>query len=217
MGLTAVVLVVLMLAAAALWVMRPFASGLTEEVAERTVVTTVQREAAASFLVTGYLEITVSSTVRNTEVLLPGVLDLNVGTAESTVRVPGRVYYGFDIGQLEAGAVRMEEDGVVSVRLPDLQVQAAEPDLAQMEVQTKVGWMRLRDDARERVEREAVRRVQGALRTQGARHLQSSTQPRINTARALEQMLKPAFEAAGYEDVRVRIRIDGDLVLEPAR
>ncbi len=212
----AVLLAALVLAAmVGLWSWRPLGPHLTEETVERTVVTTVQREAAASFLVTGVLEVAATSTVRNTEVFLPGLLDWPLGTAESTVRVPGRVYYGFDVEQLEGGAVEVGPEGVVTVRLPELRVQSVEPELRRMEVQTSAGWTRLHDDAARRVERAAIRRVQQGLEAQGAQHLRTATQPRINTARALEAMLRPAFEAAGFDDVRLRIRIDEQLVLEP--
>ncbi len=214
--LAGVVLLAAVLLVGGVWMLRSAAPVLTQETARQAVVTTVQEEAASSFLVTGYLETSVTSTVRNTEIFLPGVLDLPLGTAASTVRVPGRIYYGFDVRRLEAEDIHLHENGQVTVQLPDLRLHSVSPDLSEMQVQTEAGWMRRYDDAGDRVERTAIRRVQAGLRAQGERHLQTSVQPRINTARALEEMLRAAFEAAGYEAVQVRIRLSDDLVLEPA-
>lgn len=186
----------------------------TEERVQRAVVSTIQKEADAAFYVTGYLDVTVTSTVKNTEIFLPGLLDFPLGTATSTVRVPGRVYYGFDIEQLEAEDIRVREDGVIEVVLPELRVYATEPDLQRMEIQTAVGW-RFYDDSRSRVERQAVGRVQDLLREQGAEHLDTSRQPRIHTAEALEKLLAPVLEAAGYRAPQLRFRIDDQLVMEP--
>ncbi len=188
----------------------------TEEIVQRTVVATIQQETPASFYVTGELGLTVTSTVKNTEVFLPGVLDWKMGTARSSVRVPGRVTYGFDVRRLGAEDIRIGEDGVVSVALPPLSVFSAEPDLEAMEIQTDAGWTRLYDEKKaEEVERQAIRRVQRVLRQQGARHLEGSVQPRVNTAAALEALLTPALEAAGVETPRFRFRIGGALVMEP--
>src|SRR5690606_6574394 len=66
---------------------------LVQDVRE-LVHTTIQREAGASFLVTGYLDVVATATVENRQVLLPGMLDLSLGTTRATVRVPGMVSYG---------------------------------------------------------------------------------------------------------------------------
>lgn len=197
------------------WLVPPLPEWSEEEV-QRTVVATIQDEAPASFYVTGELGLTVTSTVKSTEVFLPGVLDWKLGTARSSVRVPGRVTYGFDVRRLEAGDIRVGGDGVVTVALPPLRVFSAEPDLERMEVQTDAGWTRFYDQEKGgEVERQAIRRVQRVLRQQGARHLDDSVQPRVNTAEALETLLTPALEAAGVEAPRFRFRIGPELVMEP--
>jgi len=57
--------------------------------------------------------------------------------------------------------------------------------------------------------------VEGAFRTQAERHLQSATQPRVNTARALKAMLTPPLRAAGVDDPRFRMRVGKQLTLTP--
>jgi hypothetical protein len=57
--------------------------------------------------------------------------------------------------------------------------------------------------------------VRGAFRTQAKERIASATQPRVNTARALEKMLRPPLVAAGVEDPQFRIRIGDRLSLQP--
>jgi hypothetical protein len=85
-----------------------------------------------------------------------------------------------------------------------------------MEIETQRGWARLGtatgDDVRDR----AVALVQNALARQGQAHLQSSSQPGINTADALAAMLRPVLIAAGLPDPDLRFRI-GRITIEPGR
>ncbi len=199
--------------AAAFWWWSPQWS---EEEVRRAVVSTVQREAPASFYVTGTLDVIATSTVSNTEVLLPDLLGWEVGTVTSTVRVPGRIYYGFDVQQLEAADIQVHTDGRVTVALPELRIYAVEPVLEEMEVQTEAGWRRYYDlTVDERVERAALRRVRSVLHRQGEAHLKTSVQPRIHTARALKKLLAPVLQAAGYADPRIRVEIGNRLVMGP--
>ncbi len=185
---------------------------LTEEEAAQTVVTTIERETAQSFLVVGTLDATATVTVRNEKKLLPGSLDLSIGTTTSQVRVPGRIAYGFDVRAIRPEAVRMLEDGTVQVTLPALSILSAEPDLSQLEVETERGWLRSANSM-ERVEQRAVGLIVSALRNQGDAHLTgNNAQPRINTAQAMEAMLRPAFAAAGHPDVVFRFQISPTLV-----
>lgn len=185
---------------------------LTQEEAAQTVVTTIERETAQSFLVVGTLDATATVTVRNEKKLLPGSLDLSIGTTTSQVRVPGRIAYGFDVRGIRPEAVRMLEDGTVQVTLPALSVLSAEPDLSQLEVETERGWLRSANSM-ERVEQRAVGLLVEALRNQGTAHLTGdNAQPRINTAQAMEAMLRPAFAAAGHPDVVLRFQISPTLV-----
>ncbi len=185
---------------------------LTQEEAAQTVVTTIERETAESFLVVGSLDATATVTVRNEKKLLPGSLDFSIGTTTSQVRVPGRIAYGFDVSDIRPESVRMLDDGTVQVTLPPLTVLSAEPDLALLEVETERGWLRSADSM-ERVERRAVGLIVESLRNQGEAHLTGdNVQPRINTAQAMETMLRPAFAAAGHPDVLFRFQISPTLV-----
>lgn len=207
-------LVVMLLAAGELWWAWE-RSRVTEETVQRTVVTTLQRESPASFLVTGTLHLTATTTVRNTKTFLPNVLDFSMGTTESTVRMPGRVSYGFDVRRLEPEHIRLREDGVVEVTIPALSIHAVEPDLSKMEVKTNVGWARLYRSSGRRVEQEAVQVADRALRAQATDHLKDAAQPQINTARAMREMLTPVLESAGLEDPQFMIQIGPEIVMQP--
>lgn len=187
---------------------------LTERQVQQAVFAAIDREEPEAFLITGRLEITVTTRIEDSRVLLPGIVGLDLGTARATVRVPGRVSYGFSTDSLRPSMVRLTADGVIEVELPVLQVYSAEPDLAAMEVETERGWARL-PGTRDEVERQAVAVIEGALRRQGTTHLRSSYQPRINAARALQRLLSPALQGLGMDDPRFRFRIGDDLIVQP--
>ncbi len=188
---------------------------LTEEQIEDVVLTTIRQESPAAVLVTGYLDMSATVTVASTRVLFPDLGGIDLGDTRTTIRVPGRVTYGFDVSALNAEAIRLAEGGAVEVSMPALRVVSVAPDLARLEVQTKVGWARSREGSGKRVEREALRLVQESLRTQAERHLATSTQPKVNTAHALEKMLAPPLRAAGVAAPRFRFFLTPELLLEP--
>lgn len=214
----------LLATAVALWQWGP-----SEATVRRTVITTIQDEAPASFLVTGTLDLTVKVRVDSSQFLTPSWLTflmeqaqpaslaLIQGGAETRIQVPGTVSYGFDVRALTPSMVTVEEDGRVGVALPPLSVHSVEPTLSEMEVRTRTsGWMRvLPSDAPEAVRTQAFEAVEKAFRTQAERRIESATQPRVNTARALKAMLRPPLKAAGVGSPRFRIRIDDDLVMQP--
>lgn len=222
-GAAAVVFVAM--AAVLLWLLRP---RYDAPAVQRTVVTTIQQEAAASFYVTGTLDITVTETVERTEQLFPTLFallrqthptwsGLNQGVARATVRVPGRVAYGFNVARLTPDDIRVEPGGRVTVRLPPLSVFSAEPYLQQLEVRTEAaGWMRLFGSQEEAAEREALRGIRAALRRQGRAHIASATQPRVNTAEALAALLQPPLEAAGVPNPQFRFELGDNLVRVPS-
>lgn len=210
--ITASVLVVVVAVYALRWALT---ARVTETEVQRTVVTTIQAEAPAAFLVTGTLTMTATATVENTKYLFPDVLRLPLGTTRATVRLPGRLAYGFEVASLRTEDIRLGEDGVVEVALPALRVFSVEPDLAAMEMQTDIGWARLYSRSGQRTSERALAFAQEALREQGAAHLETSAQPRIHTAEALQTLLTPALEAAGLDAPRFRIRIGPNLVMEP--
>ncbi len=221
-GATALVFVALALAL--LWLLRPRYDAAE---VQRTVITTIQREAPASFYVTGTLDIIVTEEVERTEQLFPTLFALlreaqpswpgiNQATARAIVRVPGRVSYGFDVSQLSPEQIRVQPDGLVEVSLPALDVYSAEPYLRQLEVKTEAtGWMQLFGSQEKAAEREALGGVRDALRRQGQTRLNTATQPRVNTAQALEKLLRPVLVAAGTPNPRFRFEIGNELVMQP--
>jgi hypothetical protein len=215
-GTLAGMLVVLLLVAAlgiALWARRPH---LTEEQVRETIWSTIQREAPAAFLVTGWIEVTAVTRVTNTRTFLPGIIGFDLGTTSANVRVPGRISYGFDVGDMKPGMIRLLDDGVIEVDVPQPVIWSVEPNLSQMEIETQRGWARLSAASVDQVRDRAVSLVQGALAQQGQVHLQNSSQPGINTADALDAMLRPALVAAGIPDPELRFRI-GRIIIEPGR
>ena len=206
-----------------------WSQGPSDERVRRAVITTVQEEAPASFLVTGTLDIQARVTVDSAQYATPdwlsfvlkysqpGALSLLEGRSSTTVRVPGRVSYGFDVRALEPSMISVEENGTVAVDLPKLSVHSVEPDLARLEVKTSAkGWMRVfPSEVQKKVREEALAGAKAAFRTQAERRLRDATQPRVNTARALEKMLTPPLRAAGVARPKFRIRVGSRLTLEP--
>lgn len=195
----------------------------------RTVITTIQDEAPASFLVTGTLEMSITVEVDSAQYLTPAwltfiiqqtqpsVLSLLQGSSQTQVQVPGTVSYGFDVRDLTPSMVQVEDDGLIVVDLPALSVYSVEPDLSRLKVRTESsGWMRvLSSEAHEEVRQQAFSAVKGAFQEQAERRIDSATQPRVNTARALEAMLTPPLKATGIDAPRFRIQVGENLVLTP--
>ena len=171
---------------------------VSEEQVRSAITATVQREARQSFLVTGRLDVVATTSIENNRIFLPNLLRLNTGTARSTVRAPGRVYYGFDVRELTPDMIRMVDDSTIHVQLPPLRILAVEPQLERMEIDTDVSWTRS-DETGRQVERRAIGHIQAALRAQGSAHLRDSSQPRVNTAEAVRAMIEPAVRAIGVQ------------------
>lgn len=208
------ILLAVVVVAAVLLLWDPPVPSVSETAVRDALMTTIQEEAPEAFVVTGRLELTARTRVENTRTLLPGIVDLDLGTTRSTVRIPGRVSYGFEADSLRPAMIRMLEDGTVEVDLPPLAVYSVEPDLAALEMETERGWARL-GAVGQQVERRALTIVEPAMRRQALSHLRTSYQPRVNTARALERLLTPALRGLGMEEPRFRFVIGGDLVVEP--
>lgn len=188
--------------------------GLSHEELADLTHTTIQREIAAAFVVTGELEVTATTRVRNTRTLLPGLLDVDLGTTSASVRVPGRVIYGFDVAALTRDRIHVREDGIVEIRMPDPRVYAVEPALSQIEIETERGWARLSPETMEQVRDRAIALIEESLRAQGTAHLERSMQPRINSAQAIAAVLRPALVAAGVESPTFRFILDESLTWE---
>jgi len=201
--------------------------GPSQATVQRTIVTTVQQETPASTLITGQLSMTTTVEVDSTSSLTPTwltsvirtarpqLIPLTLGTASAQIRVPGTVSYGFDVRDLKPDMIRLVEDDLVEVRLPALDIQSVEPDLRRMEMHTaSSGWMKMfTGDMEEEVRQNALSQVREAFRMQAEARLNSTNQPGINTARALQAMLTPPLRAAGLDSPQFRFRIREDLVL----
>ena len=207
-----IVLILAMAVGVIVWRMRP---RLTDDVVDGLVTAAIQQEAKQAFLVTGYLQLTSTARIDNTLRLLPGLLNLPVGTTTVSVRVPGRVHYGFDADMITPDRIRLMPDGIIEVIVPEPKVYTVSPDLSAMEIETAVGWTRLADDSREEVQARALALVQQNMQQQAEQHLRTSEQPELNTAAALYRMLRPVFIAAGISDPVFRFRIGSDIIVQP--
>ncbi len=196
------------------WIRRP---AFTAEEVASAVVTTIQREVPESFLVTGSMELTSMVSASHTRYLFPSILNLNLGTTEARVRCPGRVTYGFDIRDLDRDAVKVTDDGIVTVEVPPLAVFSVEPYLESVEIETSVGWARLYRESGVEQERLALRSLRQVLHEQAKHHLLTSDQPGIHTARALNVMLNPPLKAAGIDEPRIEVSIRGGITYRAER
>ncbi|MEL6703931.1 MAG: DUF4230 domain-containing protein [Bacteroidota bacterium] len=177
-------------------------TALTETEARTIVVDTLLRDRPEAFLVTGTLEFATGLEQRSSKVLLPGVLDIDLGTTVVRVRAPARAAYGFDAAAWHTDALRVRGDTLV-LPLPQLTVFAVEPDLAAMEMETETGWARTQGRSGNTQERAALRQLLPAMRDRAERYLLDAAPPRANTTAAIERLLRPAFEAAGWSPVIV--------------
>ena len=184
---------------------------LSRDDARAWITAALQREQREAFLVTGSVELVASTRVTNVRRLLPGLLDLSMGTIETTVRGPGRVSYGLALGDIPFDRIDVRGDTVI-MEVPRPVLYAVEPELAQLEVQTRTGWLRVREGTQLEVQQRATQLVSEALRRQAAQHLRQSEQPRINTAETLHELLRPIFASAGRESVVFRFQIGESLL-----
>ena len=178
---------------------------VTEEDVDAAVLTALQSEAAEGFVVTGRLTSSLSGQSARRQRLRV----LNIETGRSTVRVdvPATMTYGFSLDSFDADDVRFREGGLVEVTLPPLSVFSVEPELERANVDIEAtGGARLSPAITERTLEQTLRRVRPALRAQAEAHLRDSSQPRVNSARALRRVLTPPLEAAGVDLGAVRFR-----------
>jgi hypothetical protein len=202
--------------------------GPSQSSVRRTVLTTIQEESPASFLVTGTLRMSTTVRIDSTQYLTPewvtfvlaqtqpSLLPFLEGSSEAQIRVPGRVSYGFEVDELRAEMITIEENDVVVVDLPELSIHSIEPELANLQVRTRQkGWMRVfPSEVSQNVRSRALGEVRATFRAQAESRLQAATQPRVNTARALKKMLTPPLRASGLDRPRFRIRVGDQLTLD---
>ncbi|HUE96523.1 MAG TPA: hypothetical protein VMN39_07670, partial [Longimicrobiaceae bacterium] len=86
-----------LVAGALLLLPRVRAPRLTERVTAEAIHANVQREADTAFVVTGYVDVSTTVRSQDTQVFLPNLLGVRLGTTRATVRVPGRISYGFQM------------------------------------------------------------------------------------------------------------------------
>lgn len=180
----------------------------TQEDVKQMIVTELHRELPAAFLVSGHLEITADITQENTKYLFPDYFDksISLGTTKSTVRLPGRVSYGVDLMKIDATSIMFEPNNVVVINVDAIEVESVDPDLANMQVQTEVGWARMHARSGHAVERKAVVIAKDALEAEALSHLQTSPQPTYNTEAALSRIVVPVLDAAGFPNATIRIQ-----------
>jgi hypothetical protein len=212
-GALGVVAAIMAVALVALLARRALLPAFTEEDVRESVITTIQREAEASFLVTGTLDITATTSVENTREILPQILDISLGTSKATVQVAGRAFYGFDVRNLKAAQIRVSGDTLVEIDVPKPEVYSVEPNLSDLRVWTERGWARS-PASTQRAERRAVALLNGALMRQARVHVEQSVQPQVNTARALKELLAPPLRSVGMENPVFRFRIGERIVME---
>lgn len=213
--LLALILCVAILVTATVSVLHWMRPQLSEEQVSTTIISTIQREAPESFLVTGRLEVGTSATGTSTSILLPGILDLESGQTDVRVRMPGIATYGFDVRDVAPQDIRYENAGIVEVVLPELRVFSVEPLIEEAEIQTDVGgWQRFSREPERQVTQRVLSEIRPALRRQAEAHLASAEQPRINAARALSSMLASPLKAAGLRNPRFRFILGAGDTLE---
>jgi hypothetical protein len=182
-----------------------------EEIRER-IVATIQSEAKASLLITGSIDLTATVTIENAKTLLPGLLDIDLGSARAMVQVPGRAYYGFDVREIDQERITIRGD-TVRIIVPQPKVLSVDANLQELKVWSDKGWLRSATEL-QKVERTAIRRIDNALARQAAAHVINSAQPRINSADALERMIKPVVIAAGIDNPVFEFELAERLKLE---
>lgn len=206
------VLMVCVIGIALLFRAAPDLPRISETQVRDAIRVALRTEADTAFLVTGYVDLSAAARSVNTRVLLPDLLDLSLGTTESTVRVPGRVAYGFDVGELREEMIRARGD-TVEIDLPMVRLFSVEPDLSRLEVETRSGWARAATTA-QRAERRATQLLSEALRQQGEAYLESSAQPDVNTGRAIRRIVTPVIVTLGIPSPIIRIYLGEGLLLE---
>jgi hypothetical protein len=197
---------------AGLIVFRIARRGLSQNEIRERVVATIQGEARSSFLVTGNLDLTATTSIENTKTFLPGILNIDLGTSRATVQVPGRAHYGFDVREIDPRRIIVRGD-TIEMSVPPPKLLSVDPNLQELRIFTQKGWLRTPASVAA-VEKSALQRLDYALSTQAALHIAKSAQPHINSAHALEKMLRPALAAAGMRRPVFRFRIGERLILE---
>jgi hypothetical protein len=176
---------------------------LTSHQLQQLAFTTITQEADTTFFVTGYYDLDVTTRVKDNKTLW----GISLGTNEVNLRVPGRVSYGFNIGQLKQDDVQILKGDTVVVRIPKVGIFSVEPYLNKMDMQTQVGWARLYAYSGQALEHEAVKRLPSEMRNVAENRLQTTKQPYQNTEKSLRRLLTPIFQAVGIAKPVIVVRL----------
>jgi len=209
-AVTAAVVVLILVGVIA--ALRRVAQGIAPEEVRERIVATIQSEAKESILITGSIDLTGTVTVENVRTLLPGVLDIDLGSSRATVQVPGRVYYGFDVRELDRDKIRIRGD-TIEITVPQPRVISVDANLQELRVWSAKGWLRS-SQSLQTVERTAMQRIDNVLARQAAQHVATSAQPRVNSAEAIRRMVRPVLEAAGITNPVFQFQLTERLTLE---
>lgn len=192
--------------------LRGVARGIAPDEVRERIVATIQSEAKESLLITGSVDLTGTVTVENVRTLLPGVLDIGLGSSRATVQVPGRAYYGFDVRELDREKIRIRGD-TVEITVPQPRVISVDANLQELRVWSAKGWLRSAQSLQS-VERTAMQRIDNVLARQAAQHVATSAQPRVNSAEAIRRMVLPVVQAAGITTPVFQFQLTERLTLE---
>ena len=209
-AVTAAVVVLILVGVIA--ALRRVAQGIAPEEVRERIVATIQSEAKESLLITGSIDLTGTVTVENVRTLLPGVLDIGLGSSRATVQVPGRAYYGFDVRELDREKIRIRGD-TIEITVPQPRVISVDANLQELRVWSAKGWLRS-SQSLQSVERRAMQRIDNVLARQAAQHVATSAQPRVNSAEAIRRMVRPVVEAAGISNPVFQFQLTERLTLE---
>jgi hypothetical protein len=204
--------VVLLVLIGVIAVLRQVAKRVAPEEIRERIVATIQSEARSSLLITGSVDLTATVTIENAKTLLPGVLNLDLGTSRAMVQVPGRAYYGFDVREMENDKIQVRGD-TVFVEVPQPRILSLDSNLTEMKIWSNKGWLRSGASVQS-VERTAISRIDNALARQAASYVSNSAQPRVNSAEALRRMIQPVLAASGIKNPVYKFRLDERLTIE---
>jgi hypothetical protein len=178
---------------------------ISQEKLRQSIMTAIQRESPEQFYVTGVLDLNTTTISKSEKVLLPSILAIDMGTTVSSVSMPGRASYGFDVNALRAEDIDLIGDSVIEITLPPLTVHAVEPDLSKMRSVTEAGWARMESRSGKRMERRSLEAAIPAMREQAKAHIATSIQAEANTHLAIEKLLRPVLTATGLGEFRLRV------------
>ncbi|MBN8589757.1 MAG: DUF4230 domain-containing protein [Rhodothermia bacterium] len=185
------------------WSIRGFSFGLNNQQLREVVVSTLQVEADTTYLVTGYLGMEVTKKIVDEKTLW----GIPMGTTEVQVRVPGRVTYGFPIGQLRADDIEINGQNI-TVYIPPVGVFSVEPELAKMDIQTKLGWARFQAFSGKHLEHRAIKSIPAEMRQIGEERLiKAESKASENTVKAIRRILVPVLSAAGMQNPQIQVRL----------